>query len=107
MATDTTPYTFPDNRRGTLGGLIDAARAVLGSASEPVASRQHHRRALASNARALAGNVATRVRARPVPPALIAAGIGLGLVFLFSKRARGAALTAGSFALDQYRRRLH
>lgn len=105
MSTDTTPYTFPDNNRGTLTGLIDAVRTVLSSYSEPQAAQQHHRQELATNAKALASNVATRVKAKPIPPALIAAGIGVGLVFLFSKRARGAALTAGSFALDQYRRR--
>jgi hypothetical protein len=31
--------------------------------------------------------------------------VGIGLVFLFSKRARGAAMTAGAIALDQYRKR--
>lgn len=105
-ATDPTAYTFPDNRRGTVAGLIDAAKAVLRSTNEPAPQQQHHREELAVNAKALAGNVATRVKEKPIPPALIAAGIGLGLVFLFSKRARGAALTAGTFALNEYRKRL-
>ena len=26
MTTDTTPYTFPDNRRGTVAGVLGAAR---------------------------------------------------------------------------------
>ncbi|MDP2260499.1 MAG: hypothetical protein Q8J89_12375 [Caulobacter sp.] len=103
MTTDATPYTFPDNRRGTVAGVFDAARALLGSTREPPAARQLHQQELAANAKALAGNVASQVKARPIPPVLIAAGIGL--VFLFSKRARGAALTAGTFALDQYRKR--
>ena len=103
MTTDTTPYTSPDNRRGTVAGVFDAARALLGSSREPVA-RHQHQQDLAANARALAGNVASQVKARPIPPVLIAAGIGVGLVFLFSKRARGAALTAGAFALNQYRK---
>jgi hypothetical protein len=106
MPTDTTPYTFPDNRRGTVSGLIDAAKAVLKSSGDPVPAQQQHRQELATNAKALAGNVAAQVKAKPVPPLLIAAGVGVGLVFLFSKRARGAALTAGAFALDQYRKRL-
>jgi len=105
MTTDTTPYTFPDNRRGTVAGVFDAARALLGSRQEPPAARQHHQQELAANAKALAGNVASQVKARPIPPALIVAGIGLGLVFLFNKRARAAAMTAGTFALDQYRKR--
>jgi len=105
MTTDATPYTFPDNRRGTVAGVFDAARALLGSTQQPPAARQQHQQDLAANARALAGNVASQVKAKPIPPVLIAAGIGIGLVFLFSKRARGAALTAGTFALDQYRKR--
>ncbi len=105
MTTDTTPYTFPDNRRGTVAGVLGAARGLLGSTRQPVAARQRHQQELAANARALAGNVASQVKARPVPPILIAAGIGIGLVFLFSKRARGSAMTAGAFALDQYRKR--
>jgi hypothetical protein len=106
MSTDTSPYTFPDNRRGAWSGLVDAARAMLASSGEPPALRQRHRQDLADNARSLASNVATRVKARPVPPALIAAGLGIGLVFLLSKRARGAALSAGGHALDLYRRRM-
>jgi hypothetical protein len=105
MTTDTTPYIFPDNRRGTVAGVFDAARALLGSTRQPPAARQLHQQELAANARALAGNVASQVKARPVPPALVAAAVGIGLVFLFSKRARGAAMTAGAFALDQYRKR--
>lgn len=105
MTTDTTPYTFPDNRRGTVAGVFDAARALFGSAQQTPATRQLHQQELADNARALAGNVASQVKAKPIPPVLIAAGIGIGLVLLFSKRARGAAMTAGTFALDQYRKR--
>lgn len=105
MTTDTTPYTFPDSRRGTVGGVFDAARAFLGARQQPPAARQLHQQELAANARALAGNVASQVKAKPIPPALIAAGIGIGLVFLLSKRARGAAMTAGTFALDHYRKR--
>lgn len=105
MTTDTTPYTFPDHRRGTVAGVFDAARALLRSPQESPATRHLHQQELADNAKALAGNVASQVKARPIPPALIAAGIGIGLVFLFSKRARGAAMTAGTFALDQYRKR--
>lgn len=107
MSTDTTPYTFPDNHRGGLSGLIDAVRRVLTSTSEPAALQQLHRQELATNAKALASTVATRVKEKPIPPALIAAGIGLGLVLLLNKRARGAALAAGTFAYDQYRKRLH
>lgn len=105
MTTDTTPYTFPDNRRGTVAGVFDAARALLGSTQQPPAARQQHQQELAANARALADSVASQVKAKPIPPALIATGIGLGLVFLLSKRARGAAMTAGAFALSQYRKR--
>ena len=105
MTTDTTPYTFPDNRRGTVAGVFDAARALLGSTRETPAARQLHQQELAANAKALAGNVASQVKAKPIPPVLIAAGIGIGLVLLFSRRARGAAMTAGTFALDQYRKR--
>lgn len=105
MTTDTTPYTFPENRRGTVGGVFDAARALLRSPQEAPATRHLHQQQLADNAKALAGAVASQVKARPIPPVLIAAGLGIGLVFLFSKRARGAAMTAGTFALDQYRKR--
>lgn len=105
MTVDTTPYTFPDNRRGTVAGVFDAARALLGSTQEPPAARQLHQQELTANAKALAGNVANQVKARPIPPILIAAGIGIGLVFLFSKRARGAAKSASAFALEQYRKR--
>jgi hypothetical protein len=106
MSTDTTPYTFPDNNRGAWTGLVDAVRAVLTSTGEPPAIQQHNRQELATNAKALAGNVVTRVKQKPIPPALIVAGVGIGLVFLLNKRARGAALAAGGFALDQYRRRM-
>lgn len=107
MSTDTTPCTFPDDRRGGWTGLLDAAKAVLTSTSEPHAIQQRRRQELATNARVLASNVATRVRQKPIPPALIVAGVGIGLVFLLNKRARGAALAAGAFAYDQYRKRLH
>lgn len=104
MTAETTSYALPDNRRGTVAGVFDAARALLGSTQEPPAARQLHQQELTANARALAGNVASHVRAKPIPPALIAAGIGIGLVFLFSRRARGAAVHAGAFALDKYRK---
>lgn len=102
-ATDA-PYTFPDNQRGTLNGVVSAVLELLRSKGAPPATQQQHVQELATNAKALATNVATRVKSKPVPPALIAAGIGIGLVFLFSKRARGAALTAGTFAYDQYKK---
>lgn len=102
-ATDA-PYTFPDNQRGTLNGVLTAVLDLLRSRDLPPATQQQHVQELTTNAKALATNVATRVKAKPVPPALIAAGIGIGLVFLFSKRARGAALTAGTFAYDQYKK---
>ena len=102
--TEPTAYTFPDNNRGGWTGLVDAVRTVLTSTGEPPAIQQHNRQELAANAKALAGSVATQVRQKPIPPALIAAAVGVGLVFLFSKRARGAAMTAGTFALDQARK---
>jgi hypothetical protein len=103
--TEPTPYTFPDNQRGTVAGLIDAAKALLGSAHQPPAAQELRREDLVVNAKALAENVVTRVKNKPIPPALIAAAVGVGLVFLFSRCARGAALTAGSYAVDQYRKR--
>ena len=105
MPADTTPYTLPDNRRGTFAGVFDAARALLGSTQEPPAARQLHQQELAANARTLAGNVAASVKSKPIPPVLIAAAVGVGLVFLLSSRARGAAKTAGAFALNHYRKR--
>lgn len=102
-ATDA-PYTFPDNQRGTVNGVISAVLELLRSKDAPPATQQLHVQELTANAKALAGSVATRVKSKPVPPALIAAGIGIGLVFLFSRRARGAALTAGTFAYDQYKK---
>jgi len=104
MTTTETPYVFPDNQRGTVNGVISAVMELLRAKDAPAATQQLHVQELATNAKALAGNVATRVKSKPIPPALIAAGIGLGLVFLLNKRARGAALTAGTYAFDQYKK---
>lgn len=104
MTTTETPYVFPDNQRGTVNGVISAVMELLRAKDAPAATQQLHVQELATNAKALAGNVATRVKSKPIPPALIAAGIGLGLVFLLNKRARGAAVTAGAYAFDQYKK---
>lgn len=95
-----TPYTIP-TRRGGLDGIVDAVRDAFRSHAPEVQARG---RELTENARHAAGAVATRVREKPIPPALILLGVGIGLTLLFNKRARGAAIAAGGLAYNQYKK---
>lgn len=96
-----TPYTFPETRRGGIDGLIDAAKNLFLARAPEVQARGHD---LADRGRAIAEDVATRVRAKPIPPALILLGVGIGLTLLFNKRARDATIAAGGYAFDQYKK---
>jgi hypothetical protein len=107
MSSFDTPYTFPEPRRGGLDGLIDAAKTLFRSrddnatAAPSIAPRAQE---FTDNARVIAGNVATHLKQKPIPPALILLGVGIGLTLLFNKRARDATIAAGGFAFDQYKK---
>lgn len=104
MSSFDTPYTGPQPRRGGVDGLIDAARDLFRSREDTVAAVQERGRELGENARVAAGRVATHVKQKPIPPALILLGVGIGLTLLFNKRARDATISAGGYALNQYKK---
>lgn len=97
--TDAT-QAFQQNHTGSIGDVAKSAKKLFDARKASPTVRQFRKRELESNARALADGV----KAKPIPPLLIAVGIGAAAVLLFNKRARGAALAAGTFALDQYRK---
>ncbi|MES2033805.1 MAG: hypothetical protein V4466_06495 [Pseudomonadota bacterium] len=104
MSSFDTPYTMPPARRTGVDGLIDAAKGLFRPREEYPAPGQPRVQEFADNARVVAGNVATHLKQKPIPPALILLGVGIGLTLLFNKRARDATISAGGFAFDQYKK---
>jgi len=109
-----TPYTVPETRRGG-NGLISAAKDLFRSRDDTAPApapgtapadgyAPPRGQEFTDNARTIAGNVATHLKQKPIPPALILLGVGIGLTLLFNKRARDATISAGGFALDQYKK---
>lgn len=78
--------------KSSVAALAEDARDHLSSAREKGLDLAH---ASSDQAVKIARRASVEVRKRPVSTGLIAAGIGVGLVFLLSSRARGAAVQAG------------
>ena len=100
---DTPVRTSKSKRlKAELATLADDARSRLDLARERGVQLAN---VSGAKAAAYARGAADHVRRRPVSTGLIAAAIGVGLVFLFSRTARSKAVSLGEDLWNRYGRR--